>query len=216
MELQSIRPEWSELLSMTLPPCYMKTWFGQSKGKICFLFFLHTQCKKGYVINIEVVFEKEQIAKTYSTQKSCLKMYRMWKIKTKTGVCIFRFQIAELGQVDFYECRLYFQNQKSLFFIIVSKPGGEVLQFCMISTKTILSVRVCNCVFIVYEWIDKSSRVVSRPGGVWKTACIKIGYSEPRGAESQQGSSTLAKSSWVTSNSIPIGWVTQNLFLISR
>ena len=31
-----------------------------------------------------------------------------------------------------------------------------------------------------------SSRRVSRPdgGGGWKTLCIKIGYSEPRGAES--------------------------------
>ena len=46
-----------------------------------------------------------------------------------------------------------------------------------------------------------SSRRVSRSGGRgggWMTPCIKIGYSEPRGAESREGSSTLAESSRVT------------------
>ena len=38
---------------------------------------------------------------------------------------------------------------------------------------------------------------MSRSGGGWKTLCIEIGYSEPRGAESREGSSTLAESSRV-------------------
>ena len=46
-----------------------------------------------------------------------------------------------------------------------------------------------------------SSRRVSCSGGGgggWKTLCFKIGYSDPRRAESREGSSSLAESSWVT------------------
>ena len=35
-------------------------------------------------------------------------------------------------------------------------------------------------------------------GGGWGPSCIKIGYSEPRGAESREGSLTLAESSRLT------------------
>ena len=54
-----------------------------------------------------------------------------------------------------------------------------------------------------------SSRRVSRAdggeGGWLKTLCIKIGFREPRRAESREGSSTVAKSSRVTQYSILIG-----------
>ena len=46
------------------------------------------------------------------------------------------------------------------------------------------------CVTVVKVWADQV--------GGWKTLCIKIGYSEPRGAESREWSSTLAESSQVT------------------
>ena len=52
----------------------------------------------------------------------------------------------------------------------------------------------------------ESSRRVSRAdGGGRKTLCIKIGYKEPRGAESREGSSTPAESFRVTQYSILIG-----------
>ena len=71
----------------------------------------------------------------------------------------------------------------------------------------------------------ESSRIVAElvgGGGGWKTLCIKIGYSEPRGAERREVSSTLAENSrvflgdvildfdWLTTRvayySISIGW----------
>ena len=51
-----------------------------------------------------------------------------------------------------------------------------------------------------------SSKRVSWSGGRGlKGLCVKIGYSEPPGAESWEGSSTLAESFWVTYYSILIG-----------
>ena len=41
-----------------------------------------------------------------------------------------------------------------------------------------------------------------RWGGGWRSLCIKIGYSEPSGAESRDGTSTRAESSRVTYCSI--------------
>ena len=57
-------------------------------------------------------------------------------------------------------------------------------------------------VFVSFERTDNiqiSSRVVSRAdGGVLRSLCIKIGYSEPTRAESREGTSILAESSRVT------------------
>ena len=46
--------------------------------------------------------------------------------------------------------------------------------------------------------IDLSIKVVRKSGGGCQSPNIKIGYSKPRGAESREGSSTVAESSWVT------------------
>ena len=46
--------------------------------------------------------------------------------------------------------------------------------------------------WVVEVWADQTA------GGVWKSLCIKIGYSEPIRAESQEGTSTRAESSRVT------------------
>ena len=56
----------------------------------------------------------------------------------------------------------------------------------MFFARTLIVIRV------VEEWADQTG------GGGWKTLCIRRGYSEPRGAESREGSSTLAESSRVT------------------
>ena len=57
---------------------------------------------------------------------------------------------------------------------------------CIVWTTQIkmitLAVRVC----------------ADQKGGGWETLCMKKRYSEPRGAESREGSSTLAESSRVT------------------
>ena len=47
-------------------------------------------------------------------------------------MCIFRFAIKELGKVEFYEFRLFLQNQKMNFFIDVFTPGG-VIKMCKIN-----------------------------------------------------------------------------------
>ena len=57
--------------------------------------------------------------------------------------------------------------------------------------------------------INKSSRIVSRADGEGETLCIKIGYNEPRGAESREGSSTLAKSSRVFLGILDSDWPTK-------
>ena len=47
----------------------------------------------------------------------------------------------------------------------------------------------------------------------WKTLCFEIGYSEPRRAESRQGTSTLAKSSrvldsdWLGDEILEVDWL---------
>ena len=47
------------------------------------------------------------------------------------------------------------------------------------------------------KWTSSSKSVSWSGGGVGDPPCIKIGYSEPRGAETREGSPTLAESFWV-------------------
>ena len=43
----------------------------------------------------------------------------MRKIRMKTVVCMFRFDITELGQLDFHEKRLKFQKQEVIVFSVL-------------------------------------------------------------------------------------------------
>ena len=43
-------------------------------------------------------------------------------------VCIFRYEIAELGQVDFYELSCYFQKQKLIVFSLMFLQLGDFIK----------------------------------------------------------------------------------------
>ena len=91
-------------------------------------------------------------------------------------------ELSDLIKTSAIHRLLRCRRKKDIFWFLVALPANVDNFGCKPSKSK----------SVVEEWADQ----VRRRG--WKTPCFKIGYSEPREADSREGSSTPSESSRVT------------------